>query len=192
MFWDFFSHPNLHVFSIIFTHLFYHFLETCWNSFWSPLWDQSGPRGPRWAQKSHQELQRTKNLHFQKPLKTHWFFKGFWLQRLLKKASRGPRWLPKGTQKIQDPKNRNPKLRPKIIKKIGTNFGAHSETQAQPKKNKSGSIFGTPFPRISGIQIMPRQKRNETCEKTSLTEIVLYKRKGGIRTWVARVKERHY
>ena len=157
------------------------------------------------------------------------FFKGFWLQRLLKKASRGPRWLPKDTRKIQDPKNRNPKLIPKIIKKIGTNFWTHSKTQAQLKKSKKRSILKTPFPRISGIQIMPRQKVNERGEKSVMTGIILYKRKGGIafvipphskgirnsnsnsnsnsksnsnsnskalqgyiRTWVARVKERHH
>ena len=113
------------------------------------------------------------------------FFKGFWLQRLLKKASRGPRWLPKDTRKIQDPKNRNPKLIPKIIKKIGTNFGAHSETQAQLKKSKTKSILETPFPRISGIQIMPRQKVNERGEKAIMTGIILYKRKGGIRLYKA-------
>ena len=73
------------------------------------------PRGPSRASKSQKPS-------FSKPLKTPGFFKGFWLQRLLKKASRGPRWLPKDTRKIQDPKNRNPKLIPKIIKKIGTNF----------------------------------------------------------------------
>ena len=71
-------------------------------------------------------------------------------------------------------------MNPKIIKKIGTNFGAHSETQAQPKKNKKKLIFGTPFPRISGIQIMPRQKVNERGKKRVLTGIILYKRKGGI------------
>merc|ERR1711877_49615 len=80
---------------------------------------------------------------FPKTLKTHMFFIGFWLQRHLKKASRGPRWLPKDTRKIQDPKNRNPKLRPKFY-----------------------PILGTPFPLISGIQIMPRQKVNESGEKT--------------------------
>ena len=143
------------------------------------------PRGPRWTQEDHQELQRVKNLHFQKPLKTPGFFKGFWLQRLLKKASRGPRWLPKDTRKIQDPKNRNPKLRPKIIKKIGTNFLTHSKTQPHQKKNKKKSILGTPFPRISGIQIMPRQKVNERGEKTIMTGIILYKRKGGIKPYKA-------
>ena len=117
------------------------------------------------------------------------FFKGFWLQRHLKKASRGPRWLPKDTRKIQDPKNRNPKLIPKNIKKIGTNFGAHSETQAQQKKKNKKLIFGTPFPRISGIQIMPRQKVNERGKKRILTGIILYKRKGGIRAGLIRPYE---
>jgi len=41
--------------------------KRCWNSFWNQVWDQSGPRWPRWSQKKQQDLQRTKNLHFQKP-----------------------------------------------------------------------------------------------------------------------------
>ena len=76
-------------------------------------------------------------------------------------------------------------MSPKIIKKIGTNFGAHSETQAQPKKNKKKLIFGTPFPHISGVQIMPRQKINERDKKAPVTEIILYKRKGGIEPYKA-------
>ena len=54
------------------------------------------------------------------------------------------------------------------------------KTQAQ-QKNKKKTLFGTPFPRISGIQIMPRQKVNERGKKAFLTGIILYKRKGGIR-----------
>ena len=59
------------------------------------------------------------------------------------------------------------------------------KTQAEQKKNKKKSLFGTPFPRISGIQIMPRQKGNERGEKAFLTEIIFYKRKGGIRPYKA-------
>ena len=87
-----------------FAHCFFPVFRKRLTSYWNPFWNQSGPRGPRRAQKIHQELQKIKNLHFQKPSKTHLFFQGFWQQRPLKKASRGPRWLPKGTHKIQDPK----------------------------------------------------------------------------------------
>ena len=59
------------------------------------------------------------------------------------------------------------------------------KTQAEQKKNKKKSLFGTPFPRISEIQIMPRQKINESGEKTIMTGIILYKRKGGIRPYKA-------
>ena len=48
------------------------------------------------------------------------------------------------------------------------------------KKTENDPIFETPFPRISGVQIMPRQKINERGKKSVLTEIILYKRKGGI------------
>ena len=98
--------------------------------------------------------------------------------------SRKPQEAQDGSQKTpkksKTPKNRNPKLRPKIIKKIGTNFLTHSKTQPQQKKNKKKIIFGTPFPRISGIQIMPRQQINERCEKRVVTDLIYYKRKGGI------------
>ena len=62
------------------------------------------------------------------------------------------------------------------------------EPTLKPKHNKKTKkkklIFGTPFPRISGIQIMPRQKINERGEKAFLTEIILYKRKGGIKAYI--------
>ena len=53
------------------------------------------------------------------------------------------------------------------------------------KKNKSETDLETPFPRISGIQIMPRQKVNERGKKNIMTGIILYKRKGGIRPYKA-------
>ena len=91
----------------------------------------------------------------------------FGYRGLSKKPQEAEEGSQKAPKKSKTPKNRNPKLRPKTIKKIGTNFGAHSKTQAQPKKNKKKLIFGTPFPRISGVQIMPRQKINERGKKAS-------------------------
>ena len=136
------------------------------------------PRGPSRASKSQ------KNNIFKK-----WVSRGtFTIFSFLgppKRESRGPRRLPKDTQRTPRPQKRDPKLDPKIIKKIGTNFWTHSNTQAQLKKSKKKSILGTPFPRISGIQIMPRQKVNERGEKRVLTGIILYKRKGGIRPYKA-------
>ena len=139
------------------------------------------PKRAKMSPKEPSGASKNQKPSFSKTLKNQCVFKGFWLQRLLKKASRGPRWLPKDTRKIQDPKNRNPKLIPKIIKKIGTYFRTHSKTQAQLKKSKKKSILETPFPRISGIQIMPRQKVNERGEKTASPGIILSKRQGGIK-----------
>ena len=48
---------------------------------------------------------------------------------------------------------------------------------------KNGTTSDPPFPHISGVQIMPRQKINERGKKSILTEIILYKRKGGIRPY---------
>ena len=113
------------------------------------------------------------------------FFKVFGYRGLSRKPQEAQDGSQKAPKKSKTPKNRNPKLSPKIIKTNGTNFGAHSETQAQQKKNKKKVIFGTPFPRISGVQIMPRQKINERGKKSFLTEIILYKRKGGIKAYKA-------
>ena len=74
------------------------------------------------------------------------FFKGFWLQRPLKKASRGPRWLPKGTQNIQDPKNRNPKLRPKIIKNDWNQFWSQLWKPKHSKINQKKNRFWDTLP----------------------------------------------
>ena len=69
--------------------------------------------------------------------------------------------------------------------KVETNLKKTVKTQAEQKKTKKKRIVKTPFPRISGIQIMPRQKVNERGEKRVVTGIILYKRKGGIRPYKA-------
>ena len=62
------------------------------------------PKRAKMSPKEPSGASKNQKPSFPKTLKNQVFFKGFWLQRLLKKASRGPRWLPKDTQKIQDPK----------------------------------------------------------------------------------------
>ena len=57
----------------------------------------------------------------------------------------------------------------------------HEQKIDEQLKTRKNSDCWTPFPRISGIQIMPRQKVNERGKKTVVTDIILYKRKGGIR-----------
>ena len=61
------------------------------------------------------------------------FLKVFGYRGLSRKAQEAEEGSQKAPKKSKTPKNRNPKLSPKIITKIGTNFGAYSETQAQPK-----------------------------------------------------------
>ena len=103
--------------------------------------------------------------------------------------SRKPQEAQDGSQKAptksKTPKNRNPKSNPKIIKNWEPIFGANSENQAQPKSARKKRDLETPFPCISGVQIMPRQKINERGKKAFLTAIILYKRKGGIRPFKA-------
>ena len=107
------------------------------------------------------------------------FLKVFGYRGLSRKPQEAEEGSQKAPKKSKTPKNRNPKLSPKTIKYWKPFFGAHSETQAQQKKNKK-THFGTPFPRISGVQIMPRQNINERGEKPTGTGIILSKRKGGI------------
>ena len=79
--------------------------------------------------------------------------------------SREPQEAEEGSQKApkksKTPKNRNPKIEPKKYNKLEPILEPTLKTQAQQKQTKKTLIFGTPFPRISGVQIMPRQKVNE-------------------------------
>ena len=59
------------------------------------------------------------------------FLKVFGYRGLSRKPQEAEEGSQKAPKKSKTPKNRNPKLSPKIIRKNGTNFGAHSETQAQ-------------------------------------------------------------
>ena len=75
-------------------HFLNQFLSTFWNTFGAILGTILGPdrakKGRRWAQEGHQELQRPKILHLQKPKTKHWFFKVFGVQRPPKRGSRDP------------------------------------------------------------------------------------------------------
>ena len=120
---------------------------------------------------AHQELQRPKNSLFITLEKPN-VFKRFWVQRPPKRASRGPRRLPRGTQRAPKPQKRDPKLDPKINNFL-TNFGVIlGPRMGLQKGTKNGTTFGIPFPRISGVQITPRQKLNERVK--SLLELELY------------------
>ena len=156
-----------------------------WNPFRTKLWGQfltrKGQDEPKRAIRSFKE---TKNCMF-KNLKKPLVFKGFWLQRPLKRASRGPRGLPKGTQRNPRPQKKGPKIGPENYQILDKFWSPFWSPKAKQKKTKMDPIFGTPFPHISGVQIMPRQTINERGKKAPVTEIILYKRKGGTRPYKA-------
>ena len=134
---------------------------------------------PKRAIRSFKEPKSCILKNLKKPL----VFKGFWLQRPLKRASRGLRRLPKGTQRNPRPQKKESEIGPKNYKKLDqfwSNFGSQNGNQ---KKQKN--ISGTPFPRISGVQLMPRQKIRERGKKPTGTGIIRSKRKGGIRPYKA-------
>ena len=102
--------PNFGIQNCIF---FLDFYWNCWKPFkWKlklmlkpGLESERDPRGPRWPQKCHHELQSTKNLHVQKPLKTS-VFSTFLAteasQKSLKRPKKAPKRHPKNpkSQKI--------------------------------------------------------------------------------------------
>ena len=108
------------------------------------------PKRAKMRPKEPSGASKNQKPSFSKTFKNPLFFKGFWLQRLLKKASRGPRWLPKDTQRTPRPQNRNPKLDPKIIKNW-TNFGAILGPKTASQNNpKMDSFLGPPSPASQG------------------------------------------
>ena len=140
------------------------------------------PREPSGASKSQKAA-------FSKTLKSNVFFflsfgsKG--LPREPQEAQEGSQEAPK---EIQDPKKKRSKIDQKI-NKFWTNFGfqkSFKNTPKTPKKTTTKLLpYGAPFPHISGVQIMPRQKINERGEKSASPGIILSKRKGGIRLYRA-------
>ena len=99
----FWSHCLL-IFKLIFYTFFLPLFRKMLKLILEPILGSERPKRAKMSQKEPSGASKNQKPSFSKTLKTIWFFKGFWLQRLLKKASRGPRWLPKDTQKIQDPK----------------------------------------------------------------------------------------
>ena len=143
--------------------------------------EPSFPRGAKMSPKEPSGASKKQKTACSKTLKKPVVFKGFWLQRPLKRASRGPRGLPKGTQRNPRPQKKGPKIGPENYQILDKFWSPFWDPKAKQKQAKMDPISGTPFPHISGVQIMPRQKINERCLKAPVTEIILYKRKGGIR-----------
>ena len=107
--------PKIGTFGIIFEVIF-------WNTFWSPfgpllgsvlgsIWAPDRPKkGARCAQEGHQELQRPKKLHFQKPQKTFSIFRFLGsrgLPREPRGAQEGSQEAPKELQKLQKKGSKN-------------------------------------------------------------------------------------
>ena len=78
------------------------------------------------------------------------FFKVFGYRGLSRKPQEAEESSQKAPKKSKTPKNRNPKLIPKIIKKIGTNFWPTLKTQAQQNKPKKKSFLEHPSPASQG------------------------------------------
>ena len=72
------------------------------------------------------------------------------------------------------------------MKQNKTSKSGHQSTKQKEPENDP--IFGTPFPRISGVQITPRQILNERGEKPTGAGIILSERKGGIRPYKAFIR----
>ena len=143
---------------------------------------QEGQDEPKRAIRSFKE---PKTFIFKNHKKPTGFLKVFGYRGLSRKPQEAEEGSQKAPKKSKTPKNRNPKSNPKIIKNWEPIFGANSENQAQPKSARKKLDLGTPFPRISGVQIMPRQKINERGKKTAFPGIILSKRKGVIRPYKA-------
>ena len=77
------------------------------------------------------------------------------------------------------------KIEPKITKKENQFFGAHFKTKRSQNQSEKKIDFETPFPRIPGVQIMPRQKKKRDGKKAFLSAIILYIRKEGMRPFKA-------
>ena len=130
------------------------------------------PRGPSGASKSQKAA-------FSKTLKNHLFLKVFGSRGLPREPQEAQEGSQEAPKELQNPKKKGSKIGSKndtILDQFWSNFGNQNGNQEKNKKH----IFGTPFPRISGVQITARQELYERGEKPTVTGIILSKRKGGI------------
>ena len=130
--WD----PCWMIWLIIFWTILDDFVDHFLVTFWTPFGDhfgthfrtRSAKERARWAQEGHQELQRTKKLHFQKSgfrggLSA--FFRSWGLPREPQEAQEGSQEAPK---ELLNPKKKGSKIDPKI-NKFWTNFGVQNGFQ---------------------------------------------------------------
>ena len=118
-----FSPPSLHIFvNMFYTCFFTTFskkVETHFGTHFGIRVAQEGQDEPKRAIRSFKE---PKTFIFKNLKKTLGFLKVFGYRGFSRKPQEAQDGSQKTPNKSKTPKNRNPKLRPKIIKKIGTNF----------------------------------------------------------------------
>ena len=129
------------IFPSIFAHVFKHVLHIFFTTFSKKVETHFGTHfGIRVAQEGQDEPKRAirsfkepKTFIFKNHKKPIGFLKVFGYRGLSRKPQEAEEGSQKAPKKSKTPKNRNPKSNPKIIKNWEPFFGAHSETQAQPK-----------------------------------------------------------
>merc|ERR1712170_78768 len=110
----------------------YHFLKNAETHFGTQFGIRGAQEGQDEPKRAIRSFKEPKTFIYKNLKKPTCFLKVFGCRGLSRKPQEAQNGSQKAPKKSKTPKNRNPKLSPKIIKKIGTNFGAHSETQAQP------------------------------------------------------------
>ena len=116
--------------------MFYHFLKNAESHFGTQFGIRAAQEGQDEPKRAIRSFKEPKTFIFKNLKKPIGFLKVFGYRGLSRKPQEAQDGSQKAPKKSKTPKNRNPKLRPKIIKKIETNFGANSETQAPPKKKQ--------------------------------------------------------
>ena len=130
--------------------VFDHVLVTCWAMFGpilGPILGVDRPKkGARWAQEGHQELQRAKKQHFQKPKKTlgfSMFLGSRGLPREPQEAQECYQEAPKELQNLKKKRSKNRSTNYQILNKSWNTFGTHFETQNCSKIiSKMGPLLG--------------------------------------------------
>jgi len=170
------------------------FLSSFGNHFGAHFGTRSAKEGARWAQESHQELQRAKKLHFQKPWKTFSFLV-FLDPEASKRTSRGPRRLLRDTQRdtqrwskhwsnsgqIVNPKMSKNKKTKNRLTRLTSKMSSRCPRKAlyRPKKwhfqkpQKKRSVLGFWDPEASQESLKRPKKAPRRPRKSSKTLLLL-------------------
>ena len=133
------------------------FWSTFWTTFGAILGTILGPdrpkKGPRWAQEGHQELERPKILHLQKPSKTIGFSRFLGSRGLPREAPEAHEGSQEAPKELQDLKNKGSKNEPEkcqFLDQFGAHFGGHFGARMGSKIGPKlvlflGPVFGPVF-----------------------------------------------